>query len=62
VKEAKMKTIKLLAKALLVFGASVTLAQASDSTAAYAQVDKSRAGTERGLARDNPRLGRVLNG
>jgi hypothetical protein len=35
-----MKTIKLLAKVLLVFGASVALAQASDPTAVYARVDK----------------------
>ena len=35
-----MKTIKLLAKALVVFGASVALAHASDPTAVYARVDK----------------------
>jgi hypothetical protein len=35
-----MKTIQLLAQALLVFGASVALAQASNPTAVYARVDK----------------------
>jgi hypothetical protein len=35
-----MRTIKLLAPALLVFGGSVALTQASDFTAVYAQVDK----------------------
>jgi len=35
-----MKTIKLAAKALLVFVASVALAHASDITAVYARVDK----------------------
>jgi hypothetical protein len=35
-----MKTIKPLVKALLVFGASVALAHASDFTAVYARVDK----------------------
>ena len=35
-----MKTIKLLARALLVFAGSVALAQASDLTGVYARVDK----------------------